>query len=80
MDRGAEATATLSTYKTWAQLKSFAKELSLPTSQAPLAIKPLAAEEAHTQYGRHRSLVVQRWKRWATLLSQQGFWLRGVQS
>ena len=54
MDRGAEAKATLSTY-TWTQFESFAKELSLPASQAPLATKPLAAEEAHAQYGRHIS-------------------------
>ena len=50
MDRGAEAKATLSTYNTWTQFESFAQELPLPTSQAPLAIKPVAAEEAHTQY------------------------------
>ena len=58
MERSAEATATRSAYNTWAQFKSFAKELSLPTPQAPLAIKPFAAEEAHTQYGRHLSLIV----------------------
>ena len=57
MDRGAEATATLSTYNTWAQFKSVA-EISPPTPQASLAIKPLAAEEAHAQYGKHLYLVV----------------------
>ena len=50
--------ATLSTYNTWIQLESFAKELPRPTLQATLAIKPFTAKIARPQYGAHLSLVM----------------------
>ena len=52
-----ERKLSLSTYNTWTQFELFAQELPLPTSQAPLAIKPFAAEEAHTPYGRRQPLA-----------------------
>ena len=54
-------------------LSRLQKSYRFQDPKTTLATKPVAADAARTQYGRHLFLVIKYWKRWATLLSQLGF-------